>query len=385
MCDVSSSIPEQVVVRITAYAQTAYGEDLHLCGSMPALGSWDISNAAPMQWTEPNRWFVDLTLPCGVRIEFKVIRRSQNGTSWHGTGLGDSENLLLETSVGRQGCQSSRFLTGGPFDIKVEDIAFGSIDEESGTQVLYQVDIVTIILPPQSPENMAALRLAGSAAAAGHAVSCAVTTTTTTTTMFTTINGQPMHSRSCDPIRAGEVDCQYSNPQLPMDCRENGPRSQSTYLPLSDMDALSMLTDSGRNESDSNLLALTDDANTSSEASGKKYTRNSGIARMGFVVLQWRRSGVDVRVCGSWDGWQKKLELEPLQSGGFALAVALPPGEYECKFIVDGVWRASEDMDIRGDHGNNVVIAGDLLLAPLLPSSPNPSLALTDLQSEPIV
>jgi len=301
---------------------------------------------------------------------------------------------LLETSVGRQGCQSSRFLTGGPFDIKVEDIAFGSIDEESGNSSIvpsgYRDNHTPTAMPtasaPQeySPENMAALRLAGSAAAAGHAVSCAVTTTTTTTTMFT-INGQPMHSRSCDPIRAGEVDCQYSNPQLPMDCRENGPRSQSTYLPLSDMDALSMLTDSGRNESDSNLLALTDDANTSSEASGKKYTRNSGIARMGFVVLQWRRSGVDVRVCGSWDGWQKKLELEPLQSGGFALAVALPPGEYECKFIVDGVWRASEDMDIRGDHGNNVVIAGDLLLAPLLPSSPNPSLALTDLQSEPIV
>lgn len=390
-------MPDQVVVRITAFAQLAYGEDLSLCGSIPALGSWDISKAAALQWADPNIWSADLRLPCGVRVEFKVIQKSQNGTQWHGTGSGGCDNLLLETSVGRQGSQSSRLLTSCPFEIRVEDIIFGAVDEESGDGSIVPagyhdkhaptaMPTPTASAPPEySPDNMAALRLAGTAAAAGHAVACAVTTTTTTTTMFT-INGQPMSSGSSVPtLGAGGVDIQYSNPQLPMDDRETVPRSQNMHLPLSDIDAFAAMTDSGGSERNSNMLALADEAHATNEAPDKKYVRNIGIARMGFVVLQWRRAGVDVRVCGSWDGWQRKLELEPLHTGGFAVAVALPPGEYECKFVVDGVWKASEDMDIRGNHGNNVVIAGDLLLAPLLSNSSSVPLALTDSQTESLV
>merc|ERR1712007_237885 len=101
------------------------------------------------------------------------------------------------------------------------------------------------------------------------------------------------------------------------------------------------------------------------DATAAAREHNVGVVRMGCVPVAWRKQGASkVFVAGSWDGWTRQLALEPIQQGGFGVLLCLQPGEYECKFIVDGFWVASEDFPVRGQDNNNVVTASDTLLLP---------------------
>lgn len=353
---------EQVQVQIVALAETAFGEDVLLCGSVAALGSWDAANAALMTWEESGKWSSVIVLPCGVRIEFKVLIRSQNGLAWHGAGEG---NIVLETSLGRTGCKSSRFLVDDlPFGITVTDVTLlengATTRAANGGAPAQQALAVPVAPAAELTPDMAALQMAGAAAAAGHSVQCAVRTTTTTTTMFT-ING-----REVDVTGVPETQIQYCNPQNPTDQRD----SQDARRGYREQDSAPLVVDADSLSKVSQLPALCDASSGNADCS-RRAACNVGLPRMGFVVLQWHRPGAsDVQVCGSWDSWSSRLELESLPSGGFILPLALPPGEYEFKFIVDGVWMASEDIDTKGQHGNNIISVKAQLIAPTLATSP---------------
>ena len=54
--------------------QVSFGESHKVVGGHPCLGDWDVSNAPQMQWNDGNVWTLDVQLPEGSDIEFKVKR-----------------------------------------------------------------------------------------------------------------------------------------------------------------------------------------------------------------------------------------------------------------------------------------------------------------------
>eukprot|EP00439_Symbiodinium_sp_Y106_P080539 s1297_g19.t1 len=99
-----------IAVRIKAHTKIGYGEDLLVCGSAPALGSWNLADAALMQ-CKGDLWTLTTELPCGVRVELKLVQRPQGRqVVWYGTGPGGNGNLMLETSLGRAGAMPSHFV-----------------------------------------------------------------------------------------------------------------------------------------------------------------------------------------------------------------------------------------------------------------------------------
>mmetsp|Transcript_90972 Transcript_90972/g.262236 ORF Transcript_90972/g.262236 Transcript_90972/m.262236 type:complete len:236 (-) Transcript_90972:232-939(-) len=115
----------EAVVLLTAKAEIAYGEDLLVCGSAPALGSWKVADAPAMTWSDGGRWTLQVGLPCGVIVEMKILVRQQGGAlRWVGAGATGESNVLLETSLGRGGARASRFIGDAllPFALEVADV-----------------------------------------------------------------------------------------------------------------------------------------------------------------------------------------------------------------------------------------------------------------------
>ena len=59
-------------MHISTKRQVAFGEKHKLVGGHPALGDWDVSNAPEMQWSQGDVWAIDVQLPEGAEVEFKV-------------------------------------------------------------------------------------------------------------------------------------------------------------------------------------------------------------------------------------------------------------------------------------------------------------------------
>jgi hypothetical protein len=71
-----------------------------------------------------------------------------------------------------------------------------------------------------------------------------------------------------------------------------------------------------------------------------------------------RKDAQAVQVAGLDVGWGNRLTLQKNErTGAFELTHLLPPGRYQYKFIVDGVWMPSMDLPTVDDNGNinNVV------------------------------
>lgn len=63
-------------------------------------------------------------------------------------------------------------------------------------------------------------------------------------------------------------------------------------------------------------------------------------------------SAHDVRVAGTWNGWDTAREaLHPGPGGVFFATVSLPPGQHEYQFIVDGAWMADPASPLSRDDG----------------------------------
>lgn len=371
---------EEVLVRFSALAEVAFGEDVKICGSVPTLGSWSISGAAPMTWTEGGRWVSELPLPCGVCVELKLVVSSQNGQRWIGAGAGGDENVRLQTSLGRSGAQPSRFQNAGALPFALEVVDLGEPDTRGpsgpdspsqggggapclggGQMVPAGQQLAPVSQVPAAPDapHVVAAQLAGEAAS--HGVPVTYTTTTTTTTVVT------MHAPEGDARghpasapRAMGPQIQYAQPhgapqQRQPHATEGGASGQPRVVEIEDDDTSS--EDCRRSAA-------------AAEAVAAARARNAGLPRIGCTPLAWRRPGAsDVRIAGSWDGWVRQLALEPLPQGGFGIILALPRGDYECKFIVDGDWMSSEELETIGKHGNNTFSVDDVLIMPVMPAT----------------
>lgn len=63
-------------------------------------------------------------------------------------------------------------------------------------------------------------------------------------------------------------------------------------------------------------------------------------------------SAHDVRVAGTWNGWDTDREaLHAGPDGVFFATVSLPPGQHEYQFIVDGAWMADPASPLSRDDG----------------------------------
>ncbi|GDX81082.1 hypothetical protein LBMAG42_28930 [Deltaproteobacteria bacterium] len=60
----------------------------------------------------------------------------------------------------------------------------------------------------------------------------------------------------------------------------------------------------------------------------------------------------DVRVAGTWNGWDTAREsLHAGPDGVFFATLSLPPGQHEYQFIVDGAWMADPASPLSRDDG----------------------------------
>eukprot|EP00933_Yihiella_yeosuensis_P037586 TRINITY_DN3157_c0_g1_i1.p1 TRINITY_DN3157_c0_g1~~TRINITY_DN3157_c0_g1_i1.p1 ORF type:complete len:391 (-),score=77.99 TRINITY_DN3157_c0_g1_i1:12-1184(-) len=356
-------------VRINAGVDVGYGEELLVCGSAASLGSWDLSKAASMKWQEKGLWTLTAPLPCGVRVELKICIQPQGGSvRWLGVGHGGANNIVLETSLGRTGAQKSRFgsLEGLPLKLlEVQDLD----EEEASTELGKEVVSEEALAVQQNPQNhgqnhgqgqsntsasfvqpsaevAAAFMLAGQAGAAGHAVTY---TTTTTTTTAVTVNGMcptgcPTGCPAGPPMGPAIT---YSPPAAGP---QNDVKCQSA--PAADASARGHQNTEPTQEEKAALIAARE--------------RNSDIPRAGPAPLEWKKNARDVRVRGSWDGWKRELTLEPCSGGGFRAMLVLPAGEYHFKFIVDGNWKSSEELECtKCANKNNILRVSEMVFVPV--------------------
>lgn len=371
-----------VAVRFTAKGKLRFGQDLFICGAAPELGSWWVGNAVTMEWAEGDHWSADVTLPHGVCIEFKLVIGG-NPLTWLGVGANGDENLVLETSLCRKGGQGSRLLHSGatPLNLEVADLKIDSLssscEDDLTTSTVANVEKNhedRICLPADSsrygesrphgnskenkncnsPETKTpqthdtAAMLAGACAAKlGRRVTYQ-TTTTTTTTSCVTIDGD---QESEDERLREDAKAWYTGARTPAFPTYGDTESTA----ISDVPPPKPGTDD-------------DSENSQVVAFQESREQNAGLARVGVVPLAWRKTRArKVEVAGSWDGWCRRLALEPLSDGsGFGLLLGLPAGQYECKFIVDGVWTTSDEMKLVDgcQFGNNVFQTGDSVVLP---------------------
>lgn len=73
----NGSTPAAVTGSYTVQAHTTWGQNVHIVGSVPALGSWNPANAVPLTTDSSSypRWRGSSSLPADTRIEYKFIIR----------------------------------------------------------------------------------------------------------------------------------------------------------------------------------------------------------------------------------------------------------------------------------------------------------------------
>ncbi|MCO5597881.1 hypothetical protein L7F22_051966 [Adiantum nelumboides] len=73
--------------------------------------------------------------------------------------------------------------------------------------------------------------------------------------------------------------------------------------------------------------------------------------------IVWPNPGREVFLAGSYDGWASWKRMEKSSAGVFVTTIQLYPGQYEIKFIVDGVWTVDSNRARAWENGfeNNVL------------------------------
>ncbi|RYY13330.1 MAG: hypothetical protein EOO36_16020, partial [Cytophagaceae bacterium] len=74
--------------------RTTYGQRLVLCGSLPALGHWQLAQALPLHYDEATtRWSAEIEVPAAAPITYKyVLLFESGGVVWE---WGDNRTLAL--------------------------------------------------------------------------------------------------------------------------------------------------------------------------------------------------------------------------------------------------------------------------------------------------
>merc|ERR1712212_88297 len=98
-------------------------------------------------------------------------------------------------------------------------------------------------------------------------------------------------------------------------------------------------------------------ANAEKDARLHQTTPISMTAEVSHVELAWHGEANDVSVAGEFSNWVP-LSMAKKSERKWSLGLLLKHGEYSCKFIVDGVWTTSPDMEVhKTDDGfeNNLL------------------------------
>jgi len=80
-------------------------------------------------------------------------------------------------------------------------------------------------------------------------------------------------------------------------------------------------------------------------------------AEVSHIGLAWHGEANDVSVAGDFSNWVP-LSMAKISERKWSLGLLLKHGEYSCKFIVDGVWTTSLEMEVhKADDGfeNNLL------------------------------
>ncbi|KAL5991486.1 hypothetical protein ACLOJK_012395 [Asimina triloba] len=68
-----------VHVKFLLESACSYGETFLLSGDDPMFGLWNPSDAIPLNWSEGHVWSIELDLPVGRTIQYKLILKCNNG------------------------------------------------------------------------------------------------------------------------------------------------------------------------------------------------------------------------------------------------------------------------------------------------------------------
>lgn len=72
------------------------------------------------------------------------------------------------------------------------------------------------------------------------------------------------------------------------------------------------------------------------------------------TLLVWNGGGNTVSVAGSWDNWQVHIQLEQGTDDEHCTLLSLRPGDFQLKFLIDGVWKCAPYLPTCTDSSGNV-------------------------------
>lgn len=92
--------PTTVSVTFNEVADTFFGQNIFVTGSIPELSSWNTATAVPLTWISGNgtrgNWRGSATLPASTRVEYKYIKKDgSNNVIWE-----SGANRVLTTGAG---------------------------------------------------------------------------------------------------------------------------------------------------------------------------------------------------------------------------------------------------------------------------------------------
>lgn len=105
---VLSGDPNQVIFHVNA--DTVYGENIYIVGSIPELGSWDTDKCTEAMMC-PNypEWFLHVSVPAGTTFSFKFIKKDADGNvTWE-----SNENRVFSSSTSAAGTVDTPVYTWG--------------------------------------------------------------------------------------------------------------------------------------------------------------------------------------------------------------------------------------------------------------------------------
>lgn len=80
-----------------------------------------------------------------------------------------------------------------------------------------------------------------------------------------------------------------------------------------------------------------------------------------IINFLWEEGGNEIYITGSFCNWNERLKMYKNKKNIFELKIVLPKGQYEFKYIVDGVWKCSslypQKYDNKGNNNNYIDIS----------------------------
>ena len=72
------------------------------------------------------------------------------------------------------------------------------------------------------------------------------------------------------------------------------------------------------------------------------------------TLFQWKENGNNIIITGSFCGWNRQFSMVKNKNNNYyELLLYLPQGEYQFKFIVDGIWKCSNFYETVSDQNGN--------------------------------